>query len=174
MIRFIIAAIWICAVTVGSIFFAFSAARDTGEAEAAPAPYFGGLDYVKTDVISVPIVRDRAVDGYFLARFVFTVEPGKAASMSVPAASLLVDEAFTYIYGHPLVDFARTDKIDVDAFRIALRDSINARVGQELVHEVLIEQIDYLSKQEIRENTAKRRTVSAPPAADAAPKAPAH
>ncbi|MDP3896339.1 MAG: hypothetical protein Q8Q62_06655 [Mesorhizobium sp.] len=175
MIRFVLAAVWICAVTVGSIFFAFSAARSSGKAEVAPAPYFGGLDYVKTDVISVPIVRDRAVDGYFLARFVFTVEPAKAAAMSVPAATILVDEAFTYIYGHPLVDFTRTEKIDVDGFRVALRDSINARVGQQLVHEVLIEQLDYLSKQEIRDNTAKRRTASAPPATDAAPKAaPAH
>ena len=171
MIRFVAAAVWICAVTVGAVFFAFSAANKSGEAEAAPAPYFGGVDYIKTDIVSVPIVRDGTVDGYFLARFVFTVEPAKVAGMTVPAASVLVDAAFSYIYSHPMIDFTQTNPVDIDAFKIALRDSVNKRIGQDIVHEVLIEQLDFLSKKEIRENT---RRAPVEPAPAAAPAKPAH
>ena len=44
----------------------------------------------------------------------------------------------------------------MDGFRNGLRDSVNARVGEELMHEVLVEQVDYLSKQEIRDNLRER------------------
>jgi hypothetical protein len=157
MIKFVIAAIWICAVTVGSIFFAFSSTSEKPEA-AAPAPFFGGLDYVKTDVISVPIVKDGGVAGYFIARFVYTADPARLAAMTVPAEAMLIDEVFTYLYSNPAIDFSRAERLDIDAFRNGLRDSINKRLGEDLIKEVMMEQVDYLSKQEIRDNAMKRRT----------------
>ncbi len=169
MIKFVIAAVWIVAVTVGSIFFAFSSASPkTGEAEK-PAPYFGGLDYVKTDVVSVPIVKDAQVAGYFIARFVYTAEPAKLAKMTVPMEALITDEVFTYVYSHPMIDFEKGDKIDIEAFRAGMKESLNKRIGEEFVHEVLMEQVDYLSKQEIRDNAMKRRT---PPKAKQLPEPP--
>jgi len=35
---------------------------------------------------------------------------------------------------------------------------VNKRVGKDLIHDVLIEQIDFLTKAEIRDNTIRRRT----------------
>jgi hypothetical protein len=49
--------------------------------------------------------------------------------------------------------------MDIDAFRKNIRDSINARVGMEMVHDVLVDQINFLSKVEIRDNAIKRREV---------------
>ena len=43
------------------------------------------------------------------------------------------------------------------AFRAGIRNRINEKVGEDLVHEVLIEQVDFLSKEEIRDNTIRRR-----------------
>ncbi|MCO5162591.1 MAG: hypothetical protein M9939_15770 [Mesorhizobium sp.] len=168
MIKFIVAAVWIVAVTVGSIFFAFSSTGDKVEAEK-PAPFFGGLDYVKTDVISVPVVKGGEVAGYFIARFVYTAEPARVAQLSVPMQAIITDEFFTYLYSNPLMDFTRGDRIDIDAFRNGLRDSLNKRIGEEFVHEVMMEQVDYLSKQEIRDNAMKRRV---PPKAKQLPEAP--
>lgn len=162
MIKFVVAAIWICGVTVGSIFFAFSSTMDSATEEAKPAPYFGGLDYVKTDVISVPVVHENIVQGYFIARFVYTAEQKKLAAMTVPAESILIDEVFTYLYSNPMIDFTQAKKIDINAFRTGLRDAINKRMGEDLVNEVMIEQVDFLSKDEIRNNAMRRRNVSAP------------
>ncbi len=39
----------------------------------------------------------------------------------------------------------------------SIRDTVNARVGEQLIHEVLIDQINFLSKDEIRNNTIRRR-----------------
>jgi hypothetical protein len=156
MIKFVAAAIWLCAVTVGAVVYSFSTAGPVVKKEE-PA-FFGGLDYVRTDIISVPLMKEGAVYGYFLARLVYTVEPKVVKTLSLPAESLLVDEVYTYLYGNPQIDFSDYAKLDLDKFRNGIRDAINKRVGKTLVHDVLIEQIDYLSKAEIRDNTIRRRS----------------
>jgi flagellar basal body-associated protein FliL len=157
VIKFALAAIWICAATIGSIFFAFSAARPEPEG-ATPAPaYFGGLDYVKTDVISIPVVREGGVQGYFIARLVYTVEKEKMARMSVPAQPLLVDELYTYLYANPDIDFTTAKTIDLAGLKAGIRDAINAKLGETVIHEVLVEQVDYLSKADIRDNNIRRK-----------------
>jgi len=158
MIKFIVAALWLCAVTVGTIFYSFSlAGQKTVAAENAPA-YFGGLDYVKADMISVPYIRNAQVDGYVLAQLVYTAEPEELRKLTIPIQSLLLDQVYAYIYADPSFDMA---KFDLEGFKAGLRDSINKRVGTELIHEVLVEQVDYVPKSDIRMNTPQRRI--APP-----------
>ncbi|MCT8989297.1 hypothetical protein NYR54_03135 [Chelativorans sp. SCAU2101] len=160
MIKFVLAALWASIVTLGAVLYSYQYARDDGDTVAAP-PFFGGLDYVRTGVISVPVVREGAVNGYFLARLVYTVEPDKVKRLSVPADMLLVDQVHTYLYANPQIDFSDRSAFDLNAFRANLRDSINERVGEQLVHDVIVEQIDYLSKAEIRDHARRRAASSA-------------
>ncbi|WP_245428336.1 hypothetical protein [Kumtagia ephedrae] len=158
MIKFVLAAAWICLATLGAVFYAFQAAgAKSADAASRPASIMGGLDYVKTEVISVPLVRDSVVHGYFLARLVYTVEPAELRKLVVPAEALITDAVYSYIYSSPLLDLRKQKTLDLEAFRAGIRDGINKRVGQNLVQDVLIEQVDYLTKDEIRANAAKRR-----------------
>jgi hypothetical protein len=161
MIKFLAAAIWICAVTVGAVFYSFQAAGARGD-EEPPKPLLGGLDYIKTGVISVPLIRDSSIGGYFLTKLVYTVQPDQMKKLSIPAEALITDQVYTYLYSNPQVDFTRKSTIDLDAFRNGIRDAINKRVGTELVNEVLIDQIDFLSKDDIRNNALRRRKDAAP------------
>ena len=156
MIKFIAAALWICAATLGAVFYSFQAAGERGVGEP-PKPMLGGLDYVKTDVISVPLIRDAKIDGYFLTKLVYTVEPNQIKKLSIPAPALITDQVYSYLYSNPQIDFTKKETIDLDAFRKAIRDTVNARVGVELVHDVLIDQVNFLSKDEIRDNAIRRR-----------------
>ena len=156
MIKFIAAAIWICAATLGAVFYSFQAAGEAGVGET-PKPMLGGLDYVKTDIISVPLIRDSQIGGYFLTKLVYTVEPEQIKKLSIPAEALITDQVYSYLYSNPQIDFTKKESIDLDAFRKSIRDTINARVGVELVHDVLIDQVNFLSKDEIRDNALRRR-----------------
>jgi hypothetical protein len=173
MIKFIAAAIWICAATLGAVFYSFQAASQRGVGET-PKPMLGGLDYVKTDMISVPLIRDSKIDGYFLTKLVYTVEPEQIKKLSIPAEALMTDQVYSYLYSNPQIDFTKKATIDIDAFRTAIRDTINARVGADLVHEVLIDQVNYLTKDEIRDNTARRGKDRPTPVAEAAKTPPQH
>lgn len=156
MIKFVAAALWLCAVAIGATFYSFQSASAKLDAPA-PLPLLGGLDYIKTDIVSVPVLQDGRVNGYFLTRLVYTVEPEKMAKLSVPADALIVDQVYSYVYGNPDLDFADHETLDLDAFRAGIRNKINEKVGEDLVHEVLVEQVDFLSKEEIRDNTIRRR-----------------
>ncbi|PBB92961.1 hypothetical protein CK215_09245 [Mesorhizobium sp. WSM3864] len=156
MIKFLAAALWICAVTLGAVFYSFQAAGERGVGEP-PKPMLGGLDYVKTDIISVPLVRDAKIDGYFLTKLVYTVEPDQIKKLSIPAPAIITDQVYSYLYSNPQIDFTKKDTIDLEAFRKAIRETVNARVGVELVHDVLIDQVNFLSKDEIRDNAIRRR-----------------
>ncbi|MBZ9695100.1 MULTISPECIES: hypothetical protein [unclassified Mesorhizobium] len=156
MIKVIAIAVWICAATLGAVFYSFQAAGEQGVGEK-PKPMLGGLDYVKTDIISVPLIHDSKIDGYFLAKLVYTVEPEQIKKLSIPAEALITDQVYTYLYANPQIDFTKKATLDLDAFRATIRDTINTRVGATLVHEVLIDQVNFLSKDEIRDNWLRRR-----------------
>ncbi|MBX3579361.1 MAG: hypothetical protein KF723_19335 [Rhizobiaceae bacterium] len=156
MIKFIVAALWISAVTVATLMYSFNSATETTAVEAPP-PLLGGLDYIKTEIVSVPVLAKGGISGYFLARLVYTIEPDKAKKLSVPANTLIGDELYSYLFSNPNVDFARVDTLDVDKFRGEIRDRLNTRLGDTIIHDVLVEQIDFLSKEEIRDNTIRRK-----------------
>ncbi|MDN2567264.1 hypothetical protein N1F89_13630 [Aquibium sp. A9E412] len=170
MIKFVVAAVWISLATLGAVFYAFQATQARQSADPPP-PLFGGLDYMRTRIVSVPVVGEGRVQGYFLVRLAYAVQPGKLAKLALPPDMLMVDELHTYLYGNPQTDWANVETIDIEGFKAGIRDAINARVGDELVHEVLIEQIDFLSKEEIRDNTLRRRL--APPENEEQAAAPA-
>ena len=156
MIKFVAAAIWICVVTIGAVVYSFQTSGANADAKA-PA-LFGGLDYIKTDVISVPLLRNSKIDGYFLARLVYVVDPAKLKLLSVPAEAILVDEVYSHLYSNPQLDFSANETLDIEAFRAGIRDAINARVEDKLIDDILVEQIDFLSKDEIRDNSVRKRT----------------
>ncbi|MCX7303240.1 MAG: hypothetical protein NTV73_02720 [Hyphomicrobiales bacterium] len=156
MIKFIVAAIWLCVVTIGAVFYSFQSAVAKMDAPAAP-PLLGGLDYIKTEIVSVPVLSDGQINGYFLTRLVYMVEPDKIAKLSVPAETLIVDQVYSYIFGNRDLDFVNHETLDLDAFRAGIRDQINKKVGEDVIHEVLIEQVDFLSKEEIRDNAIRRK-----------------
>lgn len=156
MIKLAAAAIWICVVTLGAVIWSFQSAGARQD-QSPPPPLLGGLDYVRTEMVSVPVLNEGKIDGYFLTRLVYTIEPAMLARLSVPLEALLIDETYSFVFGNPGLDFVRKDSIDLDAYRTGLRDRINARVGAELIHEVMVEQVDFMSKDEIRDNAIRRR-----------------
>ena len=147
MIKLMVAALWISVATTGALVYAFQSktGQSEGATEAEPTG-FAGLDYVRTNVISVPVFEKGRVHGYFLARLVFTAETERLAQLRLPAEALLSDQIYTFLFGNPQIDFTSRDTLDVDAFRESIRAGINERLGEPFIHEVLIEQIDYLPK----------------------------
>ena len=174
MIKFIAAALWISIATTGALLFSFqSGLEPDAPAEDAEATAFKGLDYVKTPVISVPVFEKGRVQGYFLSRLVFTAHAARLAELKLPADVLFADAVYTYLFANPQIDFTKRDSLDFDAFRESLRVAVNQKVGEEFIREVLIEQVDFLPKQDIQ-STSIKNTASARNPASTPPKAEGH
>ena len=90
------------------------------------------------------------VHGYFLTRLVYTVDPAKLSALSVPPKDLITDELYTLLVGNRVIDFPKMDNFDLKAFRDDIRNALNKRVGADVFHDVMVDQIDFLSKSDIR------------------------
>ena len=146
MIKLIAIGVWVCIATLASGYVVAGMRSEADAATPKDPTYFAGLDYRKTDAMTVPIILDHAVQGYVLARFVYTIDGEIVGGLAVPPDPFIIDEAFRAIY---VAKSFRTDKpeqYDLPALTAAIKDAVNARYGKEVVHEVLIEQFDYLPK----------------------------
>lgn len=170
MIRLVATAVWVCLVTLGSVYASIEFAKTSEDEAETPADFLGGLDYVRGDVVSVPVISQGEVKGYFLARLVFTAEPEKLKQLSIEPQMLITDALYTHLVGNDAIDFSTMEEFDLQAFRNGVRDALNTRIGEKVFHDIIIEQVDYLSKDEVRAN---RNSAPPPPPAETASETPA-
>ncbi len=149
MVKTILIGLWAALTALGS-FYGVSLWRAGAEARVVPKELFSTLEQVKTDVVSVPMIRDGEVQGYVLARFVGLVDSVKLKKMSIKPDVILTDEAFRLIYSSPVRDFQRIEKYDLSRLTTKLKKNVNARLGMSLVHDVLVDSINYVARSEIR------------------------
>ncbi len=149
MIKIIMIGIWISISTLAS-FYSVMIWKTNESASLQPDKYFGGLEYVKTSTISVPIISEGKVAGYVLARFVFLADKKILKRLSVPADVILVDEAFRIIYASTLKDFQRIEKYDLAAMTRRMQENANRRFEVNIIRDVLIDSLNYVPKNEVR------------------------
>jgi len=98
------------------------------------------------------VIRDGAVQGYFLTRLSYTVEAEKVKKLTIPVPDLVTDALYSALVGDAVIDISGESSFDLEAFKSQVKDTLNGRLGEVVFHDVVVEQIDYLSKEEIRSN----------------------
>lgn len=153
MLKFIAFGVWVCAVTLGSGFAAVSW-KSGGIMQPQAPSLFGGLTTVKTRLISVPIIAEGAVQGYVVAQFAFAVDSRLLKQLSIKPDLILADEAIRTIYSGADFDFRRMARQDLLLLAKTLTDNVNTRFGANLVEDVLIVELNYVSKDQVRKGSS--------------------
>jgi hypothetical protein len=151
MVKLVLAGLWVCAVTLVSVYFSVQVvtapATDPDAAKKAQEEYFRG------ETVSVPVISNDAVTGYFITKISYMMSKDRPkAVQDMPLTELTTDELFNLLVGNRMIDLANVKAFDLPAFRESIKKSMNQRLGGDYVASVLVEQLDYLSKQEIRAN----------------------
>ena len=153
MIKLIATGVWVCLVTMGSIYAAVLWKTQTPPEEEVDK-FFGALDSVQTSLISVPVIERGSVQGYVLAQFTFTMKADLLRRMSVKPHVYLLDAAFRAIYSSNVSDLRGAKKQDLQGLTTAIKSKVNERFGEVFIDDVLIERYNFLTKDEVR-NGAK-------------------
>jgi uncharacterized iron-regulated membrane protein len=150
MIKIILLSVWLCMVSLGATYgvMIWKAKTQQQEAQAAAEPAV--LKQMTTKVLNVPVIKDGALQGYVLAQFVFTVEIGKLKDLSTKPEIVVVDEAFKLIYTGEAIDFGTLRKNDITVLSKMLMANVNKRLGEVVVHEVLVQEFNYLPKDQLQ------------------------
>lgn len=144
--RTFLTGLWVLAVALGGAFAA--ATLGGGSKPAAVAAEKPVLSLEKTRVLNVPIIAGGAVRGFIVAQFNYTVDAAKAKSLPVSPEAFLLDEAFRAIYTDDRLDFLHLDKYDVNGLLVRLAAATNRRLGAEMVHDVLVQDFTFISREE--------------------------
>jgi hypothetical protein len=97
----------------------------------------------KTHEINVPRIKDGAIKGYAVMLLSYTVDLNALKSAAMAPDSILVDEAFRYVYSDDSIDFDHLDRFDFAKMSKALVGAINARVKSDVVVDVGVQEFTY-------------------------------
>lgn len=157
MIKLIVTGIWICLVTMVSSYAATLWQTETTP-EAEVDKFFGGLESVRTNLISVPVIASGAIQGYVMAQFTFTMKSDLLRRMSVKPDVFLLDAAFRAIYSTDATMLRGAKKQDLEVLTNSIKSNVNERFGNEFVNDVLIERYNFLPKDEVRDGASPTKT----------------
>lgn len=148
MLKLVFTGIWVCAVSLGSVYFSIQHASAPIVSDA-DAERRAAQEYVPGEMITVPVITDGAVQGYFLTKLSFAVDKAKAKHLDVPLKEAVTSALFDILVGQKLINVADTSKFDFANFKTAVKDGLNKQFHDEVIYEVLVEQLDYLSKTDV-------------------------
>ncbi len=151
MIRIVIIGLWICIVALGSLYFAVQQNSTTAAVSTETAE---PLDDGKTDVFSVPIIIDGAVQGYVVTELMYTLDSAVKASVKVPVSPFINDEIFRQFYGH-YSEVKDVQSVKFDDVKQSIIDGVNARFPKPLIKDLLVQQFNYIASKEIRDQNTK-------------------
>ncbi len=160
MFKLLLTGIWVCIVALGTVYLSvYLATKPPVDEEAAKKAQ---LQLVKGESITIPLIAGGQVKGYFLGRISFMMDKDKIKDIEIPMTELMTDELFTLLVGNKMVDIGNTSSFDVGAFREAIKTSLNTKLGEGMVSEVLVEQLDYLAKDDTRGSGGDQGKAPAP------------
>jgi hypothetical protein len=154
MLKLLLTGLWVCVVTLGAVYGAVQMNKPAPPVDEE-AKKKEMQELVRGESITVPVISDGAITGYFLSRISFMMDKEKIKGVKLPMTELTTDELFTNLIGNKMVDLSKPGVFELEKFRSNIKANMNKRLGDDLIAEVLVEQLDYLSKEDIRNNASR-------------------
>ncbi|MEM7069736.1 MAG: hypothetical protein AAF478_12720 [Pseudomonadota bacterium] len=151
MFKFVFIGVWVVIVFSASIFVASGKHTEFlgggGDGEKGQVP----VETMKMLPMSVALIREGTVKGYLVVEpaFTYILENKKS---KIPIDLYFQDALVNYLFNNEEIDVERLEKFDLIAFRERIKVGLNAELEGASIDEVLIQRIDYLSVQEVRDN----------------------
>ena len=158
MIKLIGTGVWILAITLASVYFSLTMAS-APKVDTAAAEREAAMEFVTGYTTTIPVIGEGGVNGYLLTKLAYKANQELAAKQVVPLPQMITDELYTLLVGKKMIDVTSTDHFDLDAFRGVVKEGLNRRFGAEVIAEVYVEQIDYITTASV-EDPAPRKGVT--------------
>jgi hypothetical protein len=154
LLKLVAIGVWIIAVTAGATFGSVYIAQSGSSAEAKEEPDLG-VEELKSEMTSFPIMRNGDVTGYLILQLSFSADRKLLSERKLDPLPYLMDAAFRVIFARTDVDFHRLRSKDLEEVTAMIATEANSRLGGQLVRHVLVQQVNFVKKEDIRTNWIK-------------------
>ena len=154
MLRTLMVGLWAACVGLGASYAAATWSANGGGGDTVAqkkGPIPEGLEYKKPPALTVPMISDGRLRGYVVAKIVFTADARALSEFPVDPQPFVLDEAFRRIYTDGKVEFDKMSKYNLDDLTKSIKANVNARLGTDLIHDVLVDEVSYVDKDSMKE-----------------------
>jgi flagellar basal body-associated protein FliL len=151
MLKLVAIGIWVILVTAGATFGSVYFAHSSAEEDSTEEPNLG-VEELKSEMTSVPVMRNGDVIGYLILQLSFAADRRLLEDRKVDPLPFMMDAAFRVIFAATDVDFRRLRSKDLEELTTAIAKEANTRIGADLVRHVLLQQWNFVKKEDIRTN----------------------
>lgn len=150
MLKLVAIGVWVILVTAGATYGSvYFSSRQIEEASADPDQ---GFEQLSSEMTSVPVMRNGDITGYLIIQFSFSADRRILEEKKIDPMPFMMDAAFRAIFANTDVDFRRLRDDDIDMLTELIAKKANERMGFELVRQVLLQQLNFVKKEDIRTN----------------------
>lgn len=140
MIKSFVLALIVCLSTVGGLYISgLGIGLDFDGDEVA----MDEGDQVTTKMIAVPVLRDRKVIGYFLARLEYVLID-EARLQGIPADAVLRHALHSAVYQLSSTDFRSLDEQDMEVLAGTVEDSLAKQLSENAFARIIVVDADFL------------------------------
>lgn len=143
--------VWVILVTAGATYGSVYLSHSADEPAEPQLPDLG-VEQFKSEMTSIPILRNGDVLGYLILQLSFAADRRLLEEKKLEPMPFMMDAAFRVIFSRTDVDFRRLQGKQLDELTAEIAKSANARIGSELVRDVLLQQVNFVRKEDIRTN----------------------
>jgi len=150
LLKLIAVGVWVILITAGATFASVYLGKP-GLGGGAPAEDIG-VEQLTSELTSVPIIRGGDVIGYVILQLSFAADRAVLEQRKLDPMPYIKDSAFRVIFTSDNIDFRHLKPDELDQLTDAIAEHANRRLGAELVRHVLLLQLNFVKKDDIRTN----------------------
>ena len=151
MLKLVAIGVWVILVTAGATFASVYLATSGNEPNKIEATDLG-VEELKSEMTSIPVMRNGDIIGYLILQLSFAADRKLLEERKLDPLPFMMDAAFRVVFSSTDVDFRKLRGPDLEKLTAAIATEANARLGAELVRNVLLQQLNFVKKEDIRTN----------------------
>ena len=114
------------------------------------------LTDISINTMSIAMIRNNNIVGYLMLSPVIVVDKAMVDDLSVPIQYYARDVIINTVHKNENIDVYRLDKFDYEELQSKVVANINASIGKKMVQKVLIQNIDFITKEDVRDLQLRR------------------
>lgn len=148
MLKIVMIGVWVCLAALGSSYAAayWTSGRPTAEEE----PYLEGLEYRKLEPVTIPMVAEGSIQGYVVAKIVYTADAATLRDLKVEPDPFVIDAVFREIYTNGQVEFGKLSKYNLPEIALSVKETTNEKLNYAVIQDILLEGLNYIDKNDMR------------------------
>ena len=155
MFKLVLLGVWVNLVVAGAILFSSGKYQDFLGSDEPGADRGVKTATTALPPVSIALIREGGVVGYIILELAFNhAEEGKAANM--PFEFIFRDAVVNSLYGNTEIDEEMLEDLRLEELQDTIKQRVEARIGPDILFDVLIQNIDYRSMEQIRDNQLRK------------------